>query len=206
MEKSMKKNIIIVDDFYSDPDQVRKFALSVNYNTSEKQTNWPGKDSTEEYLSEELTMGISHIVNEPLRSVSQNKSHYFRITKEGEFGSQHIHFDPGSNLIWAGICYLTPTERPESGTKFWRHKQYGWESAPTEQEANPFGIYNSNDMKKFFETDGVDESKWTEVFNVPFKYNRLVLFRPWLFHCNGKSFGKTDETSRLIQLFFFHQM
>ena len=50
----------------------------------------------------------------------------------------------------------------------------------------------------------MDESKWIETDNVGFKYNRLVMFNPFLWHSNGDWFGDTYDNCRLVQLFFFH--
>jgi len=48
----------------------------------------------------------------------------------------------------------------------------------------------------------MDESLWEIDMVVPYRYNRLVLFRPWLFHAPGDAFGNTLETSRIVQTFF----
>jgi len=201
------KNIIVVDDFYKNPDSVRDFALSIEYQTRQSK-NWPGQDSVDAYPKLETIVEISHIVNEEITIRDQNKSGHFRITKDGESGSQHIHYDPNPGLSWAGVVYLTPVknEIKESGTKFWRHKKYGWEKMPSSCEANLHGIFDTKDMKNFFETDGVDETKWDEVLNIPFKYNRLILFRPWMFHSGGTPFGNDLYTCRLVQLHFFHNL
>lgn len=197
------KKIIIVDDFYPDPDTIRKYALNAEYEKRDGK-NWPGRDSINEFHINGLTDQISSIVGEPLITKSCNKCSYFRISKENEYGTQDIHFDPNPSLIWAGVCYLTPIENLQGGTKFWRHTEYGWEQSPSLEEGTKRGISNVQEMKKFFETDGKDHTKWTEVMNVPFRYNRLILFRPWLFHSNGELFGTTNENARLVQLFFFH--
>ena len=59
-------------------------------------------------------------------------------------------------------------------------------------------------MVDFFNIEGKDESKWTELDYIAFKYNSLVMFRPWMWHSNGDWFGTTHEDARLVQLFFFH--
>lgn len=199
----MNKNIIIVDDFYGNPNYVRDIGLNAKYDPTPGK-NWPGKDSCSEFIFEGLTEKISGIVGEELVNKPCNKSSYFRIARENEDGTQDIHFDPNPGLIWAGVCYLTPVEDFEGGTKFWRHIEYGWEKTPTLEEGKMFGINDITDMKKFFETDGKDRTKWIETLNVPFRFNRLVLFRPWLFHSNGSLFGTNDKNARLVQLFFFH--
>ena len=65
-------------------------------------------------------------------------------------------------------------------------------------------IKSHEDMVKFFDTEGKDESKWICTDNVGFKYNRLVMFNPFLWHSNGDWFGDTYDNCRLVQLFFFH--
>ena len=65
-------------------------------------------------------------------------------------------------------------------------------------------IKSHNDMLNFFNIEGTDVSKWTEVDNIAFKYNRLVMFNPFLWHSQGDLFGNDLEDARLIQLFFFH--
>jgi len=57
-------------------------------------------------------------------------------------------------------------------------------------------------MKTFFETEGLDESLWQTELNVEIKFNRLVLFRPWLWHGISKHFGTDLTNSRLTQLIF----
>ena len=64
------------------------------------------------------------------------------------------------------------------------------------------GLKSKQDIKNFLEVDGIDNSLWEKTLTIPYKYNRLVLFRPWLFHSPGKSFGKTLESSRIVQTLF----
>ena len=107
-------------------------------------------------------------------------------------------------MVWAGVLYLTPTVHPTGGTKFWKHTATGWEKAPTNEEGAEHGLQTHQDMVQFFNIEGKDESRWTELDNIAFKYNRLVMFRPWMWHSNGDWFGITHEDARLVQLFFFH--
>ena len=203
MKQEFRKNLIVVDNFYSNPDAVRNFALNTEYEELGGR-NWPGRDSLYEHGKEELTQMCSQIVGQKLTTKSCNKCSYFRLTKEQEYGRQDIHFDPNPGLVWAGLIYLTPTLHPTGGTKFWKHKQTGWEFAPTQQEAAQYGVHSHEDMVKFFNTEGKDRTKWIETDNVAFKFNRLVLFNPFLFHSNGDWFGTKNENARLVQLLFFH--
>ena len=198
-----RRNLIVVDDFYPDPDGVRKYALAQQYQLLGGR-NWPGRDSDLTHGAEEMTVACSEVVGQQLVIKPQNKCSYFRITREEEYGKQHIHFDPNEGLIWAGVLYLTPIFHPTAGTKFWKHKETGWETAPSKEESVKYGIHSHEDMVNFFNTEGKDESKWIETDNISFKYNRLVMFNPFLWHSNGDWFGTTYDNCRLVQLFFFH--
>ena len=198
-----RKNLIVFDNFYPNPDRVREYALNVEYDELGTK-NWPGRDSCVEHSKEELAQVCSDIVGRKLTTKPCNKCSYFRRTEIGQHGTQDVHFDPNPGLIWAGVIYLTPTFHPTGGTKFWKHKETGWETAPTMEESAKYGIQTHQDMLKFFEQEGTDVSKWVELDNVAFKYNRLIMFNPSLWHSNGDLFGTNHEDARLVQLFFFH--
>ena len=51
--------------------------------------------------------------------------------------------------------------------------------------------------------DESDLSKWEKTMTIPMKFNRLVLFRGYMWHDAGKAFGTTPETGRLILPMFF---
>ena len=198
-----RRDLIIVDNFLDNPDKIRELALKQEYELFGGK-NWPGRDSKNSYGEKEMTQACSAVVGEQLTIKPENKCSYFRIAKEGQYGRQHIHFDPNPGLIWAGVLYLTPIFHPTAGTKFWKHKETGWETAPTNEEGAKYGIKSHNDMFHFFNTEGKDESKWICTDNIGFKYNRLVMFNPFLWHSNGDWFGDTYDNCRLVQLFFFH--
>ncbi len=199
----MRRDIIVIDDFLENPDSIREYALAQRYELYGGK-NWPGRDSSEIHGEEEMTQACSEVVGEKLVAKPENKTCYFRHSMPGQLGSQHIHFDPNPGLIWAGVLYLTPIVHPTAGTKFWKHIRTGWDKAPTLDQASKHGIHSHEDMVKFFEEEGKDVSKWIELDNVAFKYNRLVMFNPFLWHSNGDLFGTHHDNARLVQLFFFH--
>jgi len=199
----MRRDIIVVDHFLENPDAVREYALEQQYEKLGGK-NWPGRDSIETHGEKEMTEACSAVVGQPLTIRSENKCSYFRIIREGQYGRQHIHFDPNPGLVWAGALYLTPTVHSTGGTKFWKHKETGWERIPTNDEGAEYGLLTDKDMYHFMNTEGKDESKWIETANIGFKYNRLVMFNPWMWHSPGDSFGTTSEDARLVQLFFFY--
>ena len=125
-----RRNLIIVDGFLDNPDGIREYALEQQYERLGGRTGLEGIVLSC-HGEKEMTQACSEVVGQQLAIKPENKCSYFRITKEGQYGSQHIHFDPNPGLIWAGVLYLTPTFHPTAGTKFWKHKETGWETAPT---------------------------------------------------------------------------
>jgi len=196
---NIDERMYIVDGFYTNPDGIRQYAIN-EQKEPESGGNYAGVMTESRFITDEhleiLGRLVGHFV-EPSTGLSGK----FRFTKEGDTYSQDIHFDAGDNL-WAGVCYLTPNIETD-GTIFWRHNRTGLESIPHTQEGiEKHGWYNVDDLKKFLETDGINHSLWTKTLTIPFRYNRLVLFRPWMFHSPGKAFGDTLQNCRLMQTFF----
>ena len=49
----MRQNIIVVDDFYSNPEEVRDFALNAGFPDPGEDYTYPGRNSDGSYYSEE---------------------------------------------------------------------------------------------------------------------------------------------------------
>jgi len=201
---SIFDRMYIVDNFYTDPDQIRNYVLSSNKNEA-SDGNYAGVMSVDSFLTQEHLDTISTLIgNKVIPSTSFTGK--FRFTKEKDEYQQDIHFDPYGGS-WAGVVYLTPNIEDTDGTIFWKHKKTGLESIPrTLDGINQYGWKDTNDLKTFLTTEGVDHSCWNKTMVVPYKYNRMVIFRPWLFHSPGSSFGDTLENCRLIQTFFWSDL
>jgi len=79
----MKMSIIVLDDFYDNPHDVREAALSYPYQEREQVNNWPGVNSLKQYLVEDLEETISSIVHEPLTASPRTAHCGFRLAMEG---------------------------------------------------------------------------------------------------------------------------
>lgn len=205
----IKNQYVIVDNFYDDPESITQLIKTL---PTEKSSggNYAGVMSemslyTEDHdaIFKSLSNGLDVQNNSPL-------SGKFRFSTINDVPKQNIHFDPGFKQIWSGVVYMekepegsTQEDLLSYGTHFWKHNRTGLDSIPlTKEGIEQYGWKNVDDLKNFLETDGMDESLWTKTFTVPYKYNRLVLFRPWLFHSPGKSFGNDISHCRIIQTFF----
>lgn len=186
-------NSLIIDDFYSNPDEVREFALNMDFGVS---GNYPGR-RTEPAYSESAKDLIESAV-EPLAG----KINYWPDSYTGSFqyttsrDRSWIHADNGTG--WAGVIYLTPDAPLSGGTGLFKHKETRLERAPR----NPDGTMNQSLLDKINE-DSQDMTKWEMTDRIANKYNRLILYRGDLFHTSLDYFGQDINDGRLFQTFFF---
>jgi hypothetical protein len=184
---------IIIDDFYENPDEVREFALTQDYNVT---GNFPG-NRTIPFLNESTIEHIaSHI--EPYHGkiswVTDEYTGAFQYTTQED--RSWIHAD--ENNDWAGVLYLTPNAPLSGGTGIFKHKATGVYKIPRLSS----GEINEPLMELIYR-DSRDMTKWEIVDFIGNKYNRLVIYQGDLFHSSLDYFGTDMYNGRLFQTFFF---
>ena len=184
----MRTNLLIIDDFYDNVDEVRKFALSQQFLVK---GNYPGL-RTKSFLNENTKTNIQRLLKPHAGKVidwlESNKDSYsgaFQITMACD--QSWVHTDNVNN--WAGVLYLTPNAPLEGGTGFYRSKLNQ-------------SVYGDSD-DEVCGNHAQDMTKWELVNQVSNVYNRLILFRADQWHTSQVYFGNTMETGRLTQVFFF---
>ncbi len=199
----MINRYIIVDDFYNDPDTLVKVAISTMNEEQSPIGNFAGVMTTDTYLAEQHRDMFQKLTLESSINSSTNANGRIRFTRANDPFKFHIHYDVDVKTKWAGVVYLSKDHPKTEGTCFWRHLRTGLEIAPNTVEGfAKYGWRNFQDLKTFLETEGLDESLWEKTFSIPYKYNRLVLFRPWLLHSPGPAFGDTLTNCRKVQTIF----
>ena len=200
----MKRSIVIIDDFYSNPDKIRQVALKADYPQPYDNYTYPGRNSEQNYYPLELHCQFERLLNRKL--IPSPNNGYFRISLKDDSYKQDIHVDP--NYEFGAVCYLNTPEQciDEGGTSFWIHNKTKMEKCPTSTEmAKHFGYPSEHEA--WWTTvygEGLDRLKWTRYLLSPMKYNRVVLFRSDLWHSHNYNFGDYFENGRLVQLFFFN--
>jgi hypothetical protein len=179
----MKTNMIVIDEFYNNPDDVRQFALSQEFDVT---GNWPGT-RTKTFINESTKETIQKILQDVSGNVTdwQANDGYtgsFQLTTSMD--RSWIHAD--SYNTWAGVLYLTPDAPLSGGTGIFRYKKTG---SMMEDGTDLSGVTQ-------------DMTKWELVDRVGNIYNRLVLYRGNNYHMSLDYFGKDKEDGRLFQLFF----
>ena len=198
----MYQSLIVVDDFYPEPEQVRAAALSADYPEVEGPRTFPGRNSVQKFLPPGLDEVISRLVGERLVSSADPRPSHgrFRITLAGEPSRYLVHVDP-SMLTWVGVVYLNLPEQCRGGTEFFRHTGLNSDRTPLSEEE--LRAYGPASIAELLQQDGNDPAKWERIMTVPMRFNRLIMYRPWLWHSAGEAFGDSLETGRLIQLIGF---
>ena len=135
----MNQNIIIVDNFYENPYEVRQYALSLEYPQPQDGYTYPGRNSNGTFYTQEIHDKFELLLGRKLIPAQEGNHGDFRLSLETDTFQQDIHVDP----IWDWGCVLymnLPNQCiPEAGTSFWRHKKLGWERCPGQHEAAWYG-------------------------------------------------------------------
>lgn len=182
----MNLELIIINDFYVNPDSVRNFALSQPF---EVKGNFPGA-RTKPYLPEDVKSAIQHYMQFAGRITDwlnhdPNHSYSGAFQLATAIDRTWIHTD--YNNMWAGVCYLTPDAPHTGGTGLFRHKISG-----------KFRAGSSESYEAY------DYTKWDLFDRIGNKYNRLIIYRGDLFHASLDYFGSNPQDGRLFQTFFFN--
>jgi hypothetical protein len=174
----MKLNLVIAENFYDHPDDVRAFALSQPFDVV---GNYPGA-RTKPFMNDTMKAAISKLVE---ASGPVTNWHGFSAAFQLCTASDRTWIHADSFNTWAGVCYLTPNAPVSGGTSLYRHKATGHrEKVDTDYES-------------------YDYTKWEEVDRIGNIYNRIILYRGNMFHASVDYFGSNMQDGRLFQTFFF---
>ncbi|AXV84033.1 DUF6445 family protein [Ralstonia solanacearum] len=182
----MLETIIVADDFYRDPEDVRAFALSQDFTVK---GNYPGT-RTQPFLHDGISAAIQALVNAPLTYWpvdTYNGAFQFSI----EHDRTWVHAD--HTTTWSGVLYLTPNAPSNAGTAFFRHRGTGLDIYPDDAS-----------LRRRCDDDASIWERWSITDQIANRFNRLILFRGKRFHCSQGHFGDCKENGRLFQTFFFN--
>lgn len=178
--------IIVIDNFYKKPYQIRDIALQQEY--YENIEFFKGKRSCINFLLPNLKEFFESLLKVRIVDwLEQRCNGVFQIT------------DPSNPIVYhsdlqdyAAAVYLNPDDDFDSnGTSFWEHK----ESTLQYSLASPFSFGKTYPENISF----LDEKQYRLLDRVGGKFNRLVIWNARAIH-SATSYQK----ERLVQLFFFN--
>ena len=196
--------LLIIDDFLADPHAVRRAALGLGYDPALKHGNYPGLLSNDPLEIKGLDAAVAARIGVPVVPMAGTTHGHCRLTLAGDKGASGVHIDP---CFYSGILYLSLPEHARGGTDFFRHRPTGLDRVPTTDLALlESGFSDVNDLvERVVNADTLKPARWEKVMTVPMRFNRLVLFSPWLFHNSAPGFGRSGADGRLVMLLFFAQ-
>jgi len=197
----MNTSLIIIDNFYDEPDIIRDLALSSKYYPEKVSTGypngnapWSGKMSKDAYSPSWINTKISKLLGKNIRQMDHFTNGSFRLSQEtnvcGMFDNA-LHADTSDSNYYAGVLYLSKNQHTMPGTLFYKHKETGVDRALSPKHLET--VVKSKDCN--------DLSKWDIHTASNFIYNRLIIYPASKFHGPGPNFGTSDKTARLVQLF-----
>ncbi len=197
------KNIVIIDQFYSDPHAVRELALSCEWiDRSNLPDRFPGTESEHSFFTDAVVQKIEKAVGKKIEVDPETTSFgVFARASDADAGKNPVHID---HTEWAGVLYLSKNE--QGGTNFYCHKRTGHREVPGLEELHRLDFKDREDYRqKVVVPDQYNPEAWELDVKVGMKFNRMVLFRAGhLFHAAANYYGRDEETERLLQLFFFN--
>lgn len=188
LSKSIFPKIIVVDNFYEDPDLVREVALQQTYNPDLR--FYKGRRTTQKFLAPGTKQVFEQLLGKRITVWDDHgwNGIFQYCTAEDALV---IHSDAQN---YAGAVYLSPNAPPQTGTSFYRSKKFPDVRSTHVDNQNYNDIYNN---------DYYDKTRFDLVDVVGNVYNRLVLWDARLIHSATEYFGNNKENSRLFHLFFF---
>lgn len=195
-------SLLIVDDFLGNPDVARDAALRLGYDPANKHGNYPGLLSDRPLPIPGLDDTVGRLIGRAVRPAPGTSHNHCRLTLKGDRGLSGVHVDPA---FYSGILYLSRPEDCRGGTDFFRHRPTGLDRVPpTEAAVHAAGFTDHNALiEQVVNADTLKPSRWDKAFTAPMRYNRLILFSPWMFHNAAPGFGTTAQNGRLVHLMFF---
>ena len=201
----------VLDDFLPDPDAARAWAAGLQYGVA--RGNYPGSQ-TGPLPCEAIMQALAERLGRRLKWLSPDNG-VMRLTLADATARTDIHVDDElatETRHYAAVLYLTRPEHCQGGTSFWRHAATGWLRRPEDALLRAAGYA---DFKTFLRRETplgeprafagftAQRDRWQQLFTVPMRYNRLVLYKGNHFHAVDNVFGDSFDNGRLTRLFSF---
>lgn len=188
IRKSIVPDIVVVDNFYENPYEVRDIALAQSFDPDLRYHK--GKRTQKRFLPQ----GIKQTFEALLGTRITNWANY-------EYNGVFQYCTAEDALVYhcdvqryAGAIYLTPDAPLSTGTSMYRSREY-----PDVYKINT----KDDNYKDVFKGGYYDKTKFEKIDDIGNVFNRLVLWNAQYIHSASEYFGQTKEDSRLFHLFFF---
>jgi hypothetical protein len=229
----LKFPVACVDDFYDNPDEVRKFALSLDYDNEQNATGfYPGirTKSLHEIDNKFFDMfcnkmfSVFYDLSNPNLTLQWevfttfHKMPSFGKTKNDLRNTGWVHQDP--HVILAGVIYLNPNAPLDTGTSMYRIKnpdtfnlenihrdEYHKKKVEFYKMKDPIYCDTITEEEHNLYNDAVCKNNdlFEETIRVNNVYNRMTIYDSSNWHRPVSYYMDSDEP-RLTQVFFVNKL
>jgi len=186
------KNLIVVDNFYYEPDMVRDYAIN---NLKFNESDYHKGRRSERFILNGTKERLEAILG-------RNILNWFSPSYANGVFQYCTSYDPIVYHIdtqqFAGVVFLTPNAPLDSGTATYRSKITGQTRFDEFNE-----LYDPTFKGVSNELNFYDSTSYEVVDKVANVYNRLVLWDAKAIHAATNYFGDNINNARFFQLFFF---
>ena len=187
------KNLVVVDDFYYNPDMIRDYAIN---NLKFKESDYHrGKRSEDKFILNGTKEKLEEILGRKI--VNWNYEYYANGVFQYCTSYDPIVYNVDTQQF-AGVVFLTPDAPLDSGTATYRSKITGKTRLEGDDSAYQQTFKGVSNEMNFY-----DSTSYEVVDKVSNVYNRLVMWDAKAIHAATNYFGDSIENARFFQLFFF---
>jgi hypothetical protein len=199
------------DNFFENPDKIRDFALSLEFQKSDNKA-WPGKRTKALNLISEnyfnlfcrKFLALSFDLKR-YQDFSWNIETYFQMIEPGEYcdvDQGWVHVD---DSMYAGVIYLTPEMDLDCGTSIFRPKSIVKSTSNLEEKHEMFLNFNPDKTDVYNQKLKENNSQFEETMRINNVYNRLLAYDGAQFH-GVTNFSNGSNKTRLTQVFFVREI
>ena len=198
----MKYSTQIVDNFYEDPDRIRKYALEQNF--YKRGIDVPGirsnriSDLNKQFFEFSVNKIASLYFDMDTIKLKYNVITSFQII-DSKYNIGWIHQDDNGQFDVAGVIYLSPNAPINAGTSI--YKPIVDSVNQVNLPMDPISIENLN-VFEYEKRQKIHNSQFEKTLDIGNVYNRLVVYPVTEWHTQSGFFGTNNEDARLTQVFF----
>jgi hypothetical protein len=193
--------LLVRDDFYSDPEDVRRAALSMPFEPVEGITGYMTSRvyhpaGIKRRLEQVLGVKITRWDDDPEEG---NGIFYQAFSGGDQKETPGVHYDEPENDITV-LIYLTPDLPLDCGTSLWQHRATGLINAPTQRDARRLKT-TLTALRGRLERDSEKRQKWMEIDRAGYRFNRMVAYASGMLHSASRHYGANLRDGRIYQTY-----
>jgi hypothetical protein len=197
----LRRFLLVRDDFYSDPEEVRRIAQSMKF---EETGDITGFMTSEVYHPAGVRQRLERVLGVKITRWDQdpddgNGIFYQAFSRGSQKETPGVHSDEPYEDITV-LIYLTPGLPIDCGTSLWQHRATGLVNAPTQRDARRLKTTLTK-LRDRLEVDSENRQKWIEIDRAGYRFNRMVAYASGMLHSASRHYGSNLRDGRIYQTF-----